>query len=63
MTVTPHPELPGYYETQGWSFSIDPAEDGSLEETERAILAWNEWRDFLLSREHAEQNAELDLET
>lgn len=48
--ITDHPELPGYYESHGWSFSIDPSEDGSIEFAEQAIAAWTEWRDFLIQK-------------
>jgi len=59
MTVTPHPSLPGLYETNGWSFSIDPVEDGDLAYVDQAIAAWTEWKEFLLHRQDEQQQQTL----
>jgi len=58
MTLTPHPNLPGYYTSSfgGWDFS---REDDTLEATEEAIEAWTEWRSFLLHRERIENEENL----
>ena len=60
--IEEHPELPGYFRSSigGWSFSVE--ENGDLEYVDEAIAAWHEWREFLLAREHAEKNEELDLD-
>ncbi len=51
MTLTPHPELPGYYTSSngGWDFSLE--DDGDIEEAKKAVLAWSEWLEFLVTRE------------
>lgn len=56
MTLSEHPNLPGYYNSThgGWAFSIDPKDDGDLDFAEESIAAWTEWRDFLLRREASE---------
>jgi len=63
MTLTPHPSLPGYWNSDhgDWSFDLSEDADGTVEFANEAILAWTEWRDFLLSREHAKLNRKLDL--
>ena len=48
--VKPHEAYDDLYEVEGWSFSIDPTEDGSLEYVDRAIRAWTAWRAFLVQK-------------
>jgi len=50
MAITPHDSLESYYvsDHDGWAFDID--EDGDLAKVEEAILAWQDWRDFLVKR-------------
>lgn len=62
MTVTPHPSLPGVYQSHEWDFDESLDADGDIAFVERAILAWSEWREFLVQREHAEKNEELDFD-
>jgi len=53
MSVTPHPELPGFYNVNSWSFTLE--DDGDVEYVDEAIEAWTEWREFLLRREVEDQ--------
>lgn len=55
--VTPHASLDGVYEVGGWSFYIDPDEDGDLDYVDNAIASWQAWREFLVHREN-EKNQE-----
>lgn len=61
MALTPHPQLPGYYDSSHgqWAFSIEPDEDGSIEFAEEAIAAWTEWRDFLIQRQKEDSQEPL----
>ena len=51
MTLSEHPELPGYFTSTygGWEFDL--AEDGDIENVKDAVLAWQEWLEFLVDRQ------------
>lgn len=57
--VVPHEAFDGMYEAGGWSFSIDPDEDGDLTYVENAIEAWQAWREFLIHRQNEENQEKL----
>lgn len=57
VPVTEHNELPGLYETNGWSFSL--AEEGDLEYIDTAIAAWQEWREFVVKSKASETQEPL----
>lgn len=50
-TVTPHAELPGIFNVEGWSFDYD--EEHDLEYIDQAIRAWNAWRAFVVNQGQA----------
>lgn len=49
--VTPHAELPGFFDVESWSFSFE--EDGDLGYIDQAIRAWTAWRAFILDQDEA----------
>ncbi|UVG35157.1 hypothetical protein SEA_CECE_122 [Microbacterium phage Cece] len=61
MTITPHPELPGWYLSShgDWAFDLNDANDSDIRQVEQAIAAWIEWRDFLVSREKTKDSEPL----
>lgn len=62
MALSKHHSLDNYYvSTHGeWAFDID--EDGNIDAVDEAIAAWQEWREFLVTRERNKDIEELNLD-
>ena len=58
-TVTPHAELPGWYDVGEWSFDITDENDSRAEFARNAAEAWTVWAEFLERRQTADGHEEL----
>jgi hypothetical protein len=58
-TVTPHNELPDWYDVGEWSFDITDENDSSPEFARRAAEAWVVWAEFLERRQDDESQEPL----
>ena len=58
--VTPHEAFDGLYVVEGWTFDLEDDEgDGNIEYVDRAIRAWNTWREFVLHQQALETGETL----
>lgn len=58
-TVTPHDELPDWYNVGEWSFDLNEKEDSDPEFARRAAAAWIAWAEFLERREDESKQEKL----
>ncbi len=57
--VTPHDELPDWYNVGEWSFDSNDEQDSDPEFARRAAEAWAAWAEFLERRQDAENQETL----
>ncbi|UDL16391.1 hypothetical protein SEA_ZOOMAN_122 [Microbacterium phage Zooman] len=57
--VTPHNELPGWYNVGEWSFDEKDEQDSNPVFARQAAEAWTAWAEFLERRQDAEKQEPL----
>lgn len=57
--VTPHDELPNWYNVGEWSFDLNDTEDSNPEFARKAAEAWTAWAEFLERRQDEEKQEPL----